>query len=91
MKKAFEDFKIEHERVEDECRNLRSQISDIKECQICNERFDHEAHQPVKVNCGHILYCKECMLQIAKTDKKCPACRAPFKAKHIQRVNLSFV
>ena len=77
--------------LQNECNDLHAKIADMKECQICNEPFDHESRQPSKANCGHILYCKECLLQVAESIGECPACRAKFKKKDIERVNLSFV
>ena len=71
--------------------HLKNEIDDIKECQICNERFDHENHKPAKANCGHILYCKLCLIKIGNTTHKCPACRKQFESKHVTPVNLSFV
>ena len=72
-------------------RQFQAQLAEMKECQICNEPFDHDSHHPVKANCGHILYCKGCLLQVAESTGKCPACRFPFKKKDIERVNLSFI
>ena len=72
-------------------RQFQAQLAEMKECQICNEPFDHDSHHPSKANCSHILYCKGCLLQVAENTGKCPACRFPFKKKDIERVNLSFI
>ena len=74
-----------------ECSQLKAEISGMKECQICNEQFDHGMHQPAKANCGHILYCKSCLTAIGNSTGKCPACRQKFQSKHVVAVNLSFV
>ena len=70
---------------------LKTKIDSIKECQICNEQFDHGMHQPAKATCGRILYCKSCLTSIGNSTGKCPACRENFQSKHVVAVNLSFV
>ena len=83
---------VNRDKVKDcECSLLKAKISEMKECQICNEQFDHEKHQPAKANCGHVLYCKSCLVTIGETTGKCPACRKKFKTHHVVAVNLSFV
>ena len=74
-----------------ECVKLKLEIAEMKECQVCNETFDHGKHQPAKANCGHVLYCKSCLTKIAITTGKCPSCRKPFKIRDIVAVNLSFI
>ena len=78
-------------KLEEEHGLVQEELEEIKGCQICNEPFDHEARPPAKINCGHILYCKDCLLKIAQSNAKCPTCRTPFKKKDIERVNLSFI
>ena len=74
-----------------ECVQLKSEISEMKECKICNETFDHAKHQPAKANCGHVLYCKSCLTKVGNTTGKCPSCRKPFKSNQVVAVNLSFI
>ena len=74
-----------------ECIKLKSEMAEMKECQICNEMFDHGKHQPAKANCGHVLYCKSCLTKIGNTNGKCPSCRKQFKSDDVVAVNLSFI
>ena len=71
---------------------LKREISEMKECKICNEIFDNDEHQPVKAKCGHVYYCRACLTSIAGENKgKCPICRMPFTKKDIVAINLNFV
>ena len=95
MSKKFdlerERLKKELDTVRRECARLKSEICEMKECQICREPFDHENHQPAKAKCGHILYCQLCLFIIGDTTGKCPSCREPFNVFDVVSVNLSFI
>lgn len=48
---------------------------DRMECEVCNEGFDRQSHQPRNLKCGH-AFCIECCRQMVKREViTCPKCR----------------
>ena len=68
---------------------VKKRITEIKECQICNEDYDDAERKPVTIKCGHI-YCKSCMLLLSNSTRKCPSCRASFRKQDLISLNLNF-
>lgn len=56
--------------------------SSLPECGICLMEMDETVGTIIK-NCGHV-FCNLCIHQVlAKSNKKCPYCRAPFRESDI--------
>lgn len=58
-------------------------------CGICMESMGgSEGRQMASGSCGHV-YCRECLLEAVKKQKKCPTCRKTMQPKQIHNVFLS--
>ena len=51
----------------------QSSLEQACTCWICFELFE----EPITLACGHTL-CKNCLINVFKTDPECPYCRRPF-------------